>query len=64
VGPEQIAQMTFDAIRERGFYVHSHAEMLEPVKERFQAIVEQRNPGDPFAGMSNVRAKLMKALKT
>jgi NAD(P)-dependent dehydrogenase (short-subunit alcohol dehydrogenase family) len=63
VSSEQIAQMTFDAIRERGFYVYSHRRLMESVKERFEAIIEQRNPGDPFVGMSDVRAQLISALK-
>jgi len=63
VSAEQIAQMTFDAIREERFYIYSHPRSMEPVKERFEAILEQRNPGDPFVGVSDVRARLVSALR-
>ncbi|RJF98556.1 SDR family oxidoreductase [Noviherbaspirillum saxi] len=63
VSAEQIAQMTFDAIRTRGFYIYSHPQAMAPVQQRFEAIIEQRNPGDPYAGKPEVRAKLISTLR-
>jgi NAD(P)-dependent dehydrogenase (short-subunit alcohol dehydrogenase family) len=59
----QVAQMTFDAIRERGFYIYSHPNSLGIARERFEAIVEQRNPPDPYAGTPRFREQLVQALR-
>ncbi|MCZ3133272.1 hypothetical protein NYZ18_19095, partial [Acinetobacter baumannii] len=47
VSAEDVARMTFDAIREQRFYIYSHPHALAPVQQRFEDIVGQRNPGDP-----------------
>ncbi|WP_420994290.1 SDR family oxidoreductase [Cupriavidus sp. 30B13] len=59
----EVAQITFDAIRDNGFYIYSHPQQLDPVRQRFEEIVGQRNPGDPFAGKPEVRAGLVAALR-
>lgn len=64
VGAEEVARITFDAIRARGFYVYTHPQAMQPVRARLEAVVEQRNPGDPFADVSSLRAKLVEALRT
>ncbi|MCW8277303.1 SDR family oxidoreductase [Pseudomonas sp. PCH199] len=63
VSAEQIAQMTFEAIRERSFYIYSHPHAMGSVRERFDAIVEQRNPPDPYAGKPELRAQLVESLR-
>lgn len=51
----QVAQMTFDAVRDGQFYIYSHPGALGNVAERMDAIVHQRNPGDPYAATPHVR---------
>ena len=51
----QVAQMTFDAVRDGQFYIYSHPGALGNVAERMEAIVNQRNPGDPYAATPHVR---------
>jgi NAD(P)-dependent dehydrogenase (short-subunit alcohol dehydrogenase family) len=58
-----VAQLTFDAIRDESFYIYSHPQALAPVRQRFEDIVGQRNPGDPFADKPEVRAGLVAALR-
>lgn len=59
----EVAQVTFDAIRDESFYIYSHPQALAPVRQRFEDIVGQRNPGDPFADKPEVRAGLVAALR-
>lgn len=63
VSAEEIARITFDAIAEQHFYIYSHPQALPLVQERFEAMLGQHNPGDPFAGKPHVRAKLMNDLR-
>nr|WP_314533048.1 SDR family oxidoreductase [uncultured Pseudomonas sp.] len=63
VSAEQIAQLTFDAIRQRSFYIYSHPHAMGSVRERFDAIVEQRNPPDPYAGKPELRTQLVESLR-
>ncbi|KFX26814.1 SDR family oxidoreductase [Ralstonia solanacearum] len=63
VTAEQVGQMTFDAIRHEHFYIYSHPHALGPVQHRFEDIVSQRNPSDPFEGKPDVRARLVEALR-
>ncbi len=59
----EVAQLTFDAIRNQGFYIYSHPQSLAPVRQRFEDIIGQRNPGDPFADKPGVRDGLVAALR-
>ncbi|WP_447740475.1 SDR family oxidoreductase [Pseudomonas laurentiana] len=63
VSAAQIADLTFEAIRNRSFYIYSHPHAMSSVRERFEAIVEQRNPPDPYAGKPELRAQLVEALR-
>ena len=63
VTAEDVARKTFDAIREESFYIYSHPQALAPVQHRFEDIIGQRNPGDPFADKPEVRAGLVAALR-
>ena len=58
----QVAQMTFDAVRDGQFYIYSHPGALGNVAERMEAIVHQRNPGDPYAATPHVREFLRSKL--
>jgi len=58
-----VAQMTFDAIRDESFYIYSHPQALATVRNRMEDIVNQRNPGDPFGDKPEVRAGLVAALR-
>jgi NAD(P)-dependent dehydrogenase (short-subunit alcohol dehydrogenase family) len=63
VSAAQVGQMTFDAIRERRFYIYSHPEALGNVERRMKDIVAGRNPGDPYEAVPHVREKLRAMLK-
>lgn len=58
----QVAQMSFDAVRDGQFYIYSHPGALGNVAERMDAIVHQRNPGDPYAATPHVREMLRSRL--
>jgi len=45
----QVAEMTFDAIREDRFYVITHDKMMPSIELRLQDVVQRRNPTDPFS---------------
>ncbi|MGH8483807.1 MAG: hypothetical protein ACRESP_05345, partial [Pseudomonas sp.] len=62
VSAEEIARLTFAAIRERRFYIYSHPQAMNAVRDRFEAIIEQRNPPDPYAGFPELRARLIDSL--
>ncbi|HEX8957315.1 MAG TPA: hypothetical protein VF798_13630, partial [Burkholderiaceae bacterium] len=63
VSAAEVAQRTFEAIRAGQFYIYSHPEALGNVRERMEDIVNQRNPGDPYAAAPQVRERLKSALK-
>jgi len=44
----EVAQLTFDAIGEKRFYIFPHPRMLESVERRMHAILRQESPVDPF----------------
>lgn len=62
ISAQQIAQLTFEAIAQRRFYIYSHPQAMDAVRERFEALIEQRNPPDPYADHPQLRAKLIEAL--
>ncbi len=63
VSAVDVAQLTFDAIRDGLFYIYSHPGALESVRERMGEIVEQRNPGDPYKNTPQVRDRLREKMK-
>jgi NAD(P)-dependent dehydrogenase (short-subunit alcohol dehydrogenase family) len=63
VTAQQIAERTFDAIRDGSFYIYSHPGALENVQRRMEEIVAQRNPGDPFKDAPHIREMLQTKLK-
>lgn len=59
----EVAQRVFQALEQDCFYIYSHPDVLAPVAQRLQAIVEGRNPPDPFADRPQVGAQLRAALR-
>lgn len=55
VSAQEVAESTFNAIRDGQFYVFSHPEALGNVKERMEEITGQRNPGDPYKAAPHIR---------
>ncbi len=53
-----VAQITFDAIRDNQFYIYSHPGALAGVGARMDEIVHQKNPGDPYKATPHVRDML------
>lgn len=51
----EVAERTFEAIKENKFYIFSHPQALGNVQTRMEDIIAQRNPGDPFAATPQVR---------
>jgi NAD(P)-dependent dehydrogenase (short-subunit alcohol dehydrogenase family) len=58
----QVAERTFEAIREGRFYIYSHPQALGNVQTRMEDIVQQRNPTDPFAAAPQIRELLQSKL--
>jgi len=59
----QVAQMVFQAMRHDQFYIYSHPKALGSGRQRFDAIVEGRNPPDPFAERPEIGQGLRQALR-
>jgi len=57
ISAEDVAKMTFDAIRDGRFYVVTHPRILASVELRLQDVVAQRNPSDPFTFKKDVAVK-------
>ena len=57
-----IAQRTFDAIRTSQFYVVSHPDALDSVRQGAEDIMALRNPTDPFIHKPELRQQLEAAL--
>jgi NAD(P)-dependent dehydrogenase (short-subunit alcohol dehydrogenase family) len=49
VSAKDVAEMTFDAVREQRFYVLTHPKILASVQLRFDDILGLRNPTDPLS---------------
>ena len=52
---EEIAQMTFDAVRENRFYVFTHPQILPSLRARFEAVLSGAAPADPYAARPSSR---------
>ncbi|MBC7502533.1 MAG: SDR family oxidoreductase [Herminiimonas sp.] len=63
VSAAQVAEWTFDAIRDDQFYIFSHPGALGNVQTRMEDIVLRRNPSDPYAAAPHVREMLQAKLK-
>ena len=56
--PQDVARMTFDAIRDDRFYIVTHPKILGSIGLRHQDIVQLRNPSDPYSYKPEVANKL------
>ncbi len=63
VSAAQVAQNVFDAIAADQFYIYSHPKALGNVQARMDAIVQLRNPPDPFAERPEIGHDLKAALR-
>jgi len=52
---EEIAQLTFDAVRENRFYVFTHPQILPSLRARFDAVLAGLAPADPYAARPSSR---------
>ena len=63
ISAAQVAQLVFDAMAERRFYIYSHPKALAMVQTRLEDVMLGRNPSDPFAGKPEIGEKLREALR-
>ncbi len=63
VSAADVAESTFNAIRDGKFYIYSHPGALGNVQKRMEDIVMQRNPGDPYEAAPHIREMLQAKLK-
>lgn len=59
----EVAQKVFDAIAADQFYIFSHPRALGNLQSRMEAIVQARNPPDPFLARPEIGAELKAALR-
>jgi NAD(P)-dependent dehydrogenase (short-subunit alcohol dehydrogenase family) len=62
VSAADVAQRTFDAIRDNQFYIFSHPHALGNVQTRMEDIMQLRNPSDPFVKAPQIREMLQAKL--
>jgi NAD(P)-dependent dehydrogenase (short-subunit alcohol dehydrogenase family) len=62
VSAAEVAERTFDAIRDGVFYIYSHPHALGNVHTRMEDILLQRNPSDPFVAAPHIRDMLVSKL--
>ena len=63
VSAVQVAEATFEAIAADQFYIFSHPHALGNVEARMKAIVEIKNPPDPFSARPDIGEKLRAQLR-
>lgn len=63
VSAAEVAERTFEAIRQNQFYIYSHPGALGNVQRRMEDIVRGTNPADPYEAVPHVREKLQAGLK-
>ena len=54
----EVAEKTFNAIRDQQFYIFSHEGALAGVQTRMEDIMLQRNPSDPYEATPHIREML------
>ena len=59
----EVAQRVFDAIAADQFYIFSHPKALGNVQSRMEAIVQVKNPPDPFIARPDIGTELKAALR-
>ena len=63
VSASQVAEAVFEAVAANQFYIYSHPHALGNVETRMKAIVEMRNPPDPFAARPDIGESLRAQLR-
>ena len=58
VSATEVAENTFNAIRDEQFYIFSHPSALANVQERMEDILTLRNPSDPYKAAPHIRDML------
>lgn len=58
ISADEIAVLTFDAIRARRFHVFTHPQILSAVSARMGAVVAGAEPVDPYAARPEARPKI------
>jgi hypothetical protein len=56
--------MVFEAIAQDQFYIYSHPHALGNVQTRMEAIVQQKNPPNPFEARPDIGDKLKAKLRS
>jgi NAD(P)-dependent dehydrogenase (short-subunit alcohol dehydrogenase family) len=57
LGANEVAELTFNAVRERRFYVLTHPKILASVQLRFDDVAQLRNPTDPLSLKPEVKLR-------
>lgn len=63
VNAADVARFVLDAVRDDRFYIYSHPKALGSVQARLEAVMQQRNPGDPLKDRPELRQQLRSALR-
>ena len=63
VSAAEVAENTFNAIRDEQFYIFSHPAALGNVQERMEDILALRNPSDPYKAAPHIRDMLRAKMK-
>jgi short-subunit dehydrogenase len=63
VSAAEIAAVVFEAVENNQFYIFSHPHALENVRERMVAILDNKQPPDPFAKRPQIGLELKSALR-
>ena len=63
VSAAEVAESLIEAVANNQFYIYSHPKALGNVEQRMRAIVDIKNPPDPFAARPEVGEKLRAQLR-
>ena len=63
VSAAEVAESVFEAVANNQFYIYSHPKALGNVEQRMRAIVDIKNPPDPFSARPEVGEKLRAQLR-
>ncbi len=60
---DEVAQLVYDGIEARRFYIYTHPHALRMVQTRMEDVLQGRNPSDPFLGKPEIGEQLRNALR-
>lgn len=55
ISAQEVAQLTFDAVRDDRFYIFTHPQILPSMRARFDAVLSGDAPADPYAAHPSAR---------